>query len=158
MCARTRLSISMACSSPTSETTPKLSGWPAPFFLYSGCSIAAGAGNPMRDGVRPQMDSARVAQRLDAAVVGNHVAKLDDLRNTPEMFDETSRAAEGLACQIVDGDLPVVQIGVGDSPEVLEDEVLNHAQVLPDGRRAHLLVVANNEHRLAQVQGDQCHH
>ena len=54
--------------------------------------------------------------------------------------------------------MPIVQIGVGDSSEVLEDEVLNHAQVLPDGRRAHLLVVANNEHRLAQVQGDQCHH
>src|SRR5437899_582931 len=31
----------MACSSPTRETTPKLSGCPAPFFLYSGSSIAA---------------------------------------------------------------------------------------------------------------------
>src|SRR5439155_23813979 len=78
-------------------------------FLAIDLAVAGGAGNPMRDGVRPQMDSARVAQRLDAAVVGNHVAELDDLGNAPKMFDETGRAAKGLACQIVDGDLPIVQ-------------------------------------------------
>src|SRR5580704_2447505 len=112
----------------------------------------------MRDGVWPQMDAARVAQRLDAAVVGNHVAELDDLRNAAEMFDKTGRAAERLAGEIVDGDLPVVQIRVRDSPKVLEDEVLNDAQILADGRRADLLMVADDEHRLAQVQGDQRHH
>src|SRR6202045_129133 len=112
----------------------------------------------MRDGVWPQMDAARIAQGLDATVVGNHIAELDDLRNTPEMFDKTRRAAKGLACEIVDGDLPVVKIRVRDSPEVLEDEVLNNAQILAHGRRADLFVVADNEHRLAQVQGNQRHH
>src|SRR5258708_31033895 len=112
----------------------------------------------MRDGVRPQMDAARVAQGLDAAVVGNRVAELDDLRNAPEMFDKAGGAAERLASEIVDGDLAIVQIGVGNSAEILEDEVLNHAQILADGRGADLLVVADNEDRLAQVQGDQRHH
>src|SRR5580692_124411 len=112
----------------------------------------------MRDGVWTQMDATRVAQGLDAAVVGNHIAELDDLRNATEMFDKTRSTAERLACEIVDGDLPVVKIGVGDSPEVLEDEVLNNAQILADSRRADLLVVADHEHRLAQVQGDQRHH
>src|SRR5260370_11240018 len=49
-------------------------------------------------------------------------------------------------------------MGIRDSSEVLEDEVLNYAQILTDGRRADLLVVADNKHRLAQVQGDQRHH
>jgi hypothetical protein len=62
----------------------------------------------MRDGVRPQMDAARIAQGLDAAVVGNHVAELDDFRNAPEMFDKASRASERLARQIVDRNLPIV--------------------------------------------------
>src|SRR5258708_1725517 len=112
----------------------------------------------MRDGVRPQMERARVAQGLDAAVVGNRVAELDDLRNAPEMFDEAGGAAEGLARKIADGDLPIVKIGIRDSAEILEDEVLNHAQILADRRRADLLVVADDEDRFAQVQRDQRHH
>jgi len=71
-------------------------------FLAINLAVAGGAGNAMRDSVRPQMDSARVTQRLDAAVVRNHIAELDDLRNAPEMLDETGRAAERLACEIVD--------------------------------------------------------
>src|SRR5258708_26409506 len=112
----------------------------------------------MGDGVRPQMDAARVAQGLDAAVVGNRVAELDDLRNAPEMFDKAGGAAERLASEIVDGDLAIVQIGVGNSAEILEDEVLNHAQILADGRGADLLLVAANEDRPAQVRGVQRQH
>jgi hypothetical protein len=88
----------------------------------------------MRDGVWPQMDAVCVAQGLDAAVVGNHIAELDDLRNAPEMFDKTRRAAERLPSEIVDGNLPVVEIGVRDSGKVLEDEVLNDAQIVANGR------------------------
>src|SRR5258708_11790651 len=53
-------------------------------------TVAAGPRNAMRDGVRPQMDAARVAQRLNPAVVRNRVAELDDLRHAPEMFDKAS--------------------------------------------------------------------
>jgi len=69
----------------------------------------------MRDQVRPQVDAACVPQGLDAAVVGNHVAELNDLRDAPEVFDQARGAAERLAREIVDGDLPVVEIGVRDS-------------------------------------------
>src|SRR4029077_10078339 len=62
-------------------------------FLAIDLAVAAGTGDAMRNGVRPQMDAARVAQGLDAAVVGNRVAELDDLRNAPEMFDEAGGAA-----------------------------------------------------------------
>src|ERR1700674_1659182 len=71
-------------------------------FLAIDLTVAAGPKDAMRDGVRPQMDAARVAQGLETAVVGNHVAELDDLRNTTEMLDEAGRAAERLACEIVD--------------------------------------------------------
>src|SRR6266446_10714157 len=63
-------------------------------FLAIDLDVAAGSRNSMRNGVRAQMDATRVAQGLDAAVVGNHVAELDDLRNAPEMFDEAGCAAE----------------------------------------------------------------
>src|SRR5882724_1780242 len=71
-------------------------------FLAIDLTVAAGPRDAMRDGMRPQMDAARIAQGLNAAVVGNHVAELDDLRNAPEMFDEAGRAAERLTCEIVD--------------------------------------------------------
>src|SRR4029077_17550291 len=74
------------------------------------------------------------------------------------MFNEAGGAAERLASEIVDGNLAVVEIGIRDSAEILEDEVLDHAQILADGRRADLLVVADDEHRFAQVQGDQGHY
>src|SRR6266581_2282585 len=63
-----------------------------------------------------------------------------------------------LAREVIDRDLPVVEIGVRYTPQVLKDEVLDYAQILPNSRRADLLVVAYNQHRLAQVQGDQRHH
>src|SRR5260370_3644814 len=121
-------------------------------------TVAAGPRNAMRDGVRPQMDAARVAQRLNPAVVRNRVAELDDLRHAPEMFDKASHAAERLARQIVEGNLPVVEIRVRNSAQVLENEVLDHAQILPDRRWAYLLVVADDKHGLAQVQSHQRHH
>src|SRR5256886_7151891 len=50
-----------------------------------------------------------VAQRLDAPIVGNHVAELNDFRDATEMLDKASRAAEGLPRQVVDGDLAVIR-------------------------------------------------
>ena len=67
------------------------------------------------------------------------------------MFDQTRGAAEGLPREVVDGNLAVVEIGVGDAFEVLEDEILNDAQVLADSGRADLLVVANNKNGFAQI-------
>jgi len=40
----------------------------------------------------------------------------------------------------------------------LENEVLDHAQILPNGRGADLLVVADNENGSAKVKRDQRHH
>src|SRR6266568_138340 len=157
MCLRRRLSISMACSSPTSETTPKLSGCPMSFFLYSGCSVAAGARDAISNGVRVELDATGIAQRLDAPIIRDHVAELNYLRHTPEMLDEAGGAAKGLARQVVDGDLTVVQIGVGDAGQVLEDEVLNDAQVLADRRGADLFVVADHEDRFSEIKCDQGH-
>jgi hypothetical protein len=93
--------------------------------------------------------AARVTQRLDAPVVRNHVAELNDFWNAAEVLDQTGRAAEGLPCLVVDGDLAVVEIGVRNPPKVLVDEILNYAQILTDGGRAHLLVVANNQYGLS---------
>jgi hypothetical protein len=74
-----RLSISMACSSPTKETTPKLSGWPASFFVFAlldrrrdqrgdrqsllpvDLAVAAGTRDAVSDGVRLQARGSRYA-------------------------------------------------------------------------------------------------
>src|SRR4029077_6480502 len=71
-------------------------------FLTIDLTVAAGSRNAMCDSVRPQSDAACIAQGLDATVVGNHVAELDDLRNAPEMFNEACSATERLARKIVD--------------------------------------------------------
>src|SRR5262249_7163076 len=48
--------------------------------------------------------------------------------------------------------------GVRDAAKVLKNEVLNHTQILADSRRTNLFVVADDEHGLAQIQGDKGHH
>src|SRR6266699_4042596 len=101
------------------------------------------------------MDTTGIAQRLDAVIVRNQVAELDDFRNATEMFDEASGAPEGLAREIVNGNLAIVEIGIGDSREVLEDEVLDDAEILADGGRADLLVVANDENSLSEIEGHE---
>src|SRR5260370_27285198 len=114
-------------------------------FVTIDLAVAAGAGDAISDGVRAEPDAAGVTQRLDAVIVGNQVAKLDDFRDATEMFDEASGAAERLASKIVDGDLSVVEIGIGDSRQVLEDQVLDDAEILADGGRADLFMVADDE-------------
>src|SRR5258706_11928880 len=111
----------------------------------------------MRDSVRAQLNAAGVPQRLDAPIVGNHVAELNDFRYAAEMLDEAGCAAEGLARQIVNGDLTVVEMGVGNAREVLENEVLDDAEILSDGRGTNLFMVSNDEHGLAQIQRDESH-
>ena len=120
-------------------------------------AVAAGAGNAIGNGVRAEPNAAGVAQRLDAVIVGNQVAELDDFRDAAEMFDEASGAAEGLAGEIVDGNLTIVEIGIGDSGKVLEDEVLDDAKILADGGRADLLVIADDEDGFPEIESDQGH-
>src|SRR5262249_4463565 len=127
-------------------------------FLAVDFPVAARAGNTVRDGMRTQMNAACVAQRLNAAVVRNHIAELNDFRNAAEMLDETRCATERLARQIVNGNLSVVEIGVGDAAQVLVDEILNCAEILADSGRAYLLMVADDENCLAQIECDQSHH
>src|SRR6266849_791883 len=102
-------------------------------FLTIDFAVTARAGDAIRDGVRPETNAAGVAQRFDAPIVGDHVAELDDFRDTAEMLDKAGGAAKGLAREIVDGDLTIIEIGIGNTRKVLEDEILNDAQVLTDG-------------------------
>src|SRR5438874_1680631 len=99
-------------------------------FLAIDFAVAAGTGNAIGHRVRKQMHAAGIAQRFDAPVVGNHVAELNDFRDAAEVLDKTRRAAERLAREVVDGDLAVIEIGVRDALQILEDEVLNDAEVL----------------------------
>src|SRR5215472_7696464 len=126
-------------------------------FLTVEFAIAAGAGDAVSDGVGQELHAAGITQRLDAVVVGNQVTELDDFRDAAEMLNETGGAAERLPRQIVDGDLAVVEVGVGNAGEVLEDEVLNDAQVLADGGGADLFVVADDKHGFAEIERDEGH-
>src|SRR5258707_15408061 len=96
------------------------------------CAVEVGTGNTVSDGMRPQMHATRVAQRLDAPVIRNHVAELDDFRNAPEMFDKAGGTAERLAHQIIDGNPAVIHMRVRNSTKMFIDEVLNHTQSLTD--------------------------
>ena len=127
-------------------------------FLAIEFAVAAGASDAVGDGVRAQMNAACITQRLDAAIIGNHVAELDDFWDAAEMFDETSCAAEGLAREIVDGNLAIVEIGVRDAAEILVDKVLDYAKILADSGRADLLVIADDEDGFAEIQSDESHH
>src|SRR5258708_30404991 len=98
----------------------------------------------MRDGVRPQMDTACITQWLDAAVVRDHVAELNDFGNAPEMFDKAGGPAERLAGQVVDRDFSVVKVGITGATQILENEVLNHAPVFPDSGRTDPFLVAHD--------------
>src|ERR1700722_5521230 len=130
-------------------------GGDADSFLSIDFAVATGPGDSVGDGVRTEANPAGITQRLDALIVGNHVAELDDFRHAPEMLNEAGSAPEGLAREVINGDLAVVEVGIGNPGEVLEDEILNDAEVLPYGGRADLLVVADHEHRLAEIQGAQ---
>src|SRR5260370_33582593 len=120
-------------------------------------AVATGAGDAIGGSVRTEMEAAGVTQRLDAVIVGNQVAELDDFRHAAEMFDQASSAAKGLAVEVVNRNLAIVEIGIGDSREVLEDEVLDDAEILADGGRADLLVVANDENGFSEIESDQGH-
>src|SRR5260370_17925840 len=45
-------------------------------FLTIDLAVATGAGDPIGDSVRPGMDAAGAPQRLDAAIVANHLPYL----------------------------------------------------------------------------------
>src|SRR5258707_15498972 len=104
------------------------------------------------------MNTARIPQWFDAMIVRNHVAELDDFRHTAEMLDEARSTAEGLPREVVDGDLAIVQIGIWNAGQVLENEILNDAKILTDGGRTHLLVIADNQHGLAEIERHQGHY
>jgi len=126
-------------------------------FLTIDFAIAARTGDAIGDGVRAESNAAGVAQRLDAVIVGNQVAELDDFRDATEMFNEASGPAKGLAREVVDGNLTIVEIGIGNSREVLEDQVLDDAEILADSGRADLLVISNNKDRFSKIESHQGH-
>src|SRR5215472_7910983 len=103
------------------------------------------------------MHAAGVAERLNAPVVGNHVAKLNDFRDAAEMFDEACGAAKRLPREIVNGNLTVVEIGVRNARQVLENEILDDAEILAYGGRTDLFVVSDDEHGFAKVKRHESH-
>src|SRR5260370_28592871 len=82
---------------------------------------------------------------------------MDGVGQAAEMFEQASSAATGLAGEVVNRNLAIVEIGIGDFREVLEDEVLDDAEILDDGGRADLLVVANDENGFSEIESDQGH-
>src|SRR5258707_14718665 len=73
------------------------------------------------------------------------------------MFQEVSGTAEGLARKVVDRNLAIVEIGIGDSRKILENEVLDDAEVLADRGRADLFVVSNDEEGFSEIKSDESH-
>src|SRR5258708_33198333 len=100
-------------------------------FLAIDFAIATGTRHAVSDCVRPQMHAACVAQRLDTAIIRNHVTELNNLWDAAEMFDKASRTAERLARQIVNGNLAIIQIEVRNTPKILVNQISNPAQLLP---------------------------
>src|ERR1700739_2163092 len=127
-------------------------------FLAIDLAITAGAGNTVREGVRMKMDAACIAQGPDGPVVRNQVTELNDLWYAAEMFHQTSSAAERLPRQIVDGHLPVVEVGVRNVSQILKNEVLDNTQILTDRGWADLFVIAHHERGLAQIESHQGHY
>jgi len=59
------------------------------------------------------------------------LAELDDLRaRTGKLFDEASRPAKRLPRQVVNRNLPVIEVRIRHSLQVLENQVLDDPQVL----------------------------
>ena len=107
--------------------------------------------------MRAKDDTAGIAERFDSAVIRNLIAELNDLRNTPEMFHKTSRSAKGLPGEVVNRNLSIIEMGIGDSLKVFKDQVLDNTEVLPDGGGADLFVVANDQDCFSQIQGHKSH-
>ena len=53
--------------------------------------------------------------------------------------------------------MTIVEIAIGNSREILEDEVLDDAKILTDGGRADLLVVSNDEDGFSEIESDEGH-
>src|SRR5260370_23241072 len=73
------------------------------------------------------------------------------------MFDEASGAAERLARKVVDGNLDIGELGIGDALEVLEDEALDDAEILTYRGRADLFVVSHGEDGFSKIDSDESH-
>src|SRR5260370_360866 len=81
--------------------------------------VAARSRNVIRDQRRPYLHAAGIAKGFHTAVVRNHVAELYDLRHAPEMFDQAGGSPKGLTRQVIDGNLAIVKVRIGNSVQVL---------------------------------------
>ena len=71
------------------------------------------------------------------------------------MLDQSDDAAEGLARQIVDGRLSIVELLVRDAIEKLVDQPLHTVELEPDRVRTHLFVIADHDDLLGQAERGQ---
>ena len=71
------------------------------------------------------------------------------------MLDQPDDASEGLAGQIVDRRLSIVELLVRDTVEELVDEPLPAIELVADRVRTHLLVIADDHHFPGQAEGGQ---
>src|SRR5262249_55995484 len=97
----------------------------------------------------------RFAQRQDLPAIAELVAELDDIRDTAEVLDEPDDPPEGLAGQIVDGRLAIVELLVRDTVQELVDESLHAIELEADGVWTDLLVIADHDDLLGQAERGQ---
>src|SRR5213594_155888 len=111
--------------------------------------------DPVRDQVRVDLAGGRLAQGQDLSAIAELIAELDDLGDTAEVLDQPDDAPEGLAGQIVDGRLAVVELLVRDPVQELVDEPLPAIELEADRVRADLLVIADDDHFPGQAERGQ---
>ena len=71
------------------------------------------------------MAQRRLAQRPDLAAVTELVRELDDVGHAAEVLEQPNGSAEGLARQVVDRGLAVIEPPVGDVGEDLRIGITN---------------------------------
>ena len=125
-----------------------------PCFLFIHVASVGGASlDTIGHHRRPYSGGRRVAERDDVAI-GKRVAERDDVRQAAKMLAKPYDATECGGGELVDRCLAVVELAVRNPREIGVDHRRHVVDAVPDRIRCHLLVVANDNHTLAQIPGD----
>jgi hypothetical protein len=94
---------------------------------------------------------------LNLALVGELIAEGDDLRHAAEMLDQADRIAEGLPADVVDRRKVVEKVRVRDVLQHRLAQVIENDLPFADAQRRHLLVVADDDDLLAEIERESAH-